>query len=65
MKENNIDSRPFFYPLSTLPMFEKRPANSVSYDIYERGINLPSYHDISFEDVEFVSSKIKAYLNGN
>jgi len=65
MKENNIDSRPFFYPLSSLPMFEKRPENKVAYDIYERGINLPSHHDLNREQIEYVCSVIKRFFYEN
>ena len=61
LKKHGIDSRPFFYPLSSLPMFENKPENEVSYDIYDRGINLPSHHEISFEQVERVVQTIKDY----
>src|SRR3990172_2005051 len=54
MKECNIDSRPFFYPLSSLPMFESKPDNKVSYMIYERAMNLPSYHDMDYGTLEYV-----------
>ncbi|HXB91439.1 MAG TPA: DegT/DnrJ/EryC1/StrS family aminotransferase [Puia sp.] len=62
MKEYNIDSRPFFYPLSSLPMFETRPDNTVSYAIYERGINLPSHHGLNKSDVEYVVNCVKSFL---
>ncbi|MBX2921426.1 MAG: DegT/DnrJ/EryC1/StrS family aminotransferase [Chitinophagaceae bacterium] len=66
MKEKNIDSRPFFYPLSSLPMFN--PCNNaVSYSIYERGINLPSYHDMKYEEAKYVVDTITEFvaLNNN
>jgi perosamine synthetase len=43
----NIDARVFFWPLSSLPSFEVIQANTFAYQIPERSINLPSYHDIS------------------
>ena len=58
-KQSNIDGRVFFYPLSALPMFKKQRENSVSYDIYERAINLPSYHDLTDEDMERVVEEVK------
>jgi perosamine synthetase len=64
MKEHNIDSRPFFYPLSSLPMFESCPGNKVAYGIYARGINLPSYHDLEFEDAKTVVETLRAFLRG-
>lgn len=65
MKQNNIDGRPFFYPLSSLPVFDSRPENTVSYDIYGRGINLPSYHDLRQADVEYICSIIKRFFYEN
>jgi perosamine synthetase len=37
--------------LSSLPMFQAQPANVVSYDIFSRAVNLPSYHDLSHDDI--------------
>jgi perosamine synthetase len=63
MKENNIDSRPFFYPMSSLPMFKPVTDNKVSYGIYERAINLPSFHDLRKEEVEFVCGIIRQFIS--
>ena len=58
----NIDGRVFFWPLSMLPMFEKYPENSMSYSIYHRAINLPSYHDLSEADIKRVTQHIRILL---
>jgi len=63
MKKNMVDSRPFFYPLSSLPMFENREENQVAYKIHDRGINLPSHHDMTKEDVSVVCSILKNFLD--
>ena len=60
-KDNNIDGRVFFYPLSSLPMFEEKKENVVSYDIFQRGINLPSYHGINLLNIKKVISIVEAY----
>lgn len=60
-KENNIDGRVFFYPLSSLPMFEEKRENSISYDIFERGINLPSYHDLHNYEIQSIADIIKLF----
>ncbi len=62
-KENGIDSRPLFYPLSSLPMFIPKKENTVAYNIYIRGINLPSFNDITFEEVTKVVGLLKEFLN--
>jgi perosamine synthetase len=58
-KNNNVDCRPFFFPLSSLPMFETVAENQVSHSIYKNAINLPSYHDMTKEDALFVTELIK------
>jgi perosamine synthetase len=57
-KDNNIDGRVFFYPLSSLPMFEEKQENIISYAIFERAINLPSYHEMTIDDITQVVSII-------
>jgi perosamine synthetase len=61
-KRAEIDGRVFFWPLSVLPMFEAAPGNAVSYGLYERAINLPSYHDLRDEDMNHVIHEIRALL---
>ena len=51
---NNIDARVFFWPLSSISAFEPRPQNKFAWSIPQRAINLPSYHDISQDDQDFV-----------
>ena len=50
----NIDARVFFYPLSSQPMFQDRPENNHAWSIPTRAINLPSYHDMTDEDISRV-----------
>ena len=55
----NIDARVFFYPLSSLPMFEDKANNLIAWDIPVRAINLPSYHDMAIEELQRVAQVIK------
>ena len=50
----NIDARVFFHPLSSLLMFQPQLDNRMAYSIPSRAINLPSYHDITSEEVKQV-----------
>lgn len=52
----NIDARVFFWPLSSLTMFNSVRENVNSWSLPNRAINLPSYHDISNNDIERVTS---------
>jgi perosamine synthetase len=57
LKSRNIDSRPFFYPISDLPMYEN--ANTTTtHKVYQRGVNLPSYFDITREQVDYVCNHV-------
>lgn len=58
-KEDDIDGRVFFWPLSILPMFESKQENVVSRGLYQRAINLPTYHDLSGENMQRVVRKVK------
>jgi len=58
-KADQIDGRVFFWPLSMLPMFNKKPANVVSYGLYERAINLPTYHDLTEIEMDRVIRLVK------
>ena len=58
----DIDARVFFYPLSSLPMFEDRPDNSNAWDIPERAINLPSYHDMVEAEIDRVAETLIAVV---
>jgi perosamine synthetase len=54
----NIDARVFFHPLSSLPMFAPRTENRWAYSLPGRAINLPSYHDISVQDLDRVCAVV-------
>ncbi len=55
----NVDARPFFWPLSGLPMFSSVKPNHQAYSIPSRAINLPSYHDMTNLEIERVCSVLK------
>ena len=59
--EANIDARVFFWPLSSLPMFEDRLENGGAWEIPGRAINLPSFHDITVEQQSSVVTVINEF----
>ncbi len=69
LAQENIDSRPFFHPLSAIPAYEKseqarraRARNTVSHSLSLRGVNLPSGLHLTQEKVKFVCDKLKNIL---
>lgn len=61
-KADNIDGRVFFWPLSLLPMFDSKPENTVSHGIYERAVNLPTYHDLTESEMDRVMAHVRHHL---
>jgi perosamine synthetase len=47
----NIDARVFFWPLTSLSVFSEKPRTKNAWSICTRAINLPSYHDITPEEI--------------
>lgn len=57
----DIDARVFFWPLSSLPMFQ--PADTPhAHDIPSRAINLPSFHDMTAGQIAEVASVVAASI---
>jgi perosamine synthetase len=61
LKKNNIDTRPFFYPISMFGMYPRRHETPESYRIGLTGINLPSTVRLSEEEVKHVASVVKDF----
>lgn len=62
-----VPTRPFFYPLSSLPAYPGRSAegkekNPVAYDVSSRGINLPCALNLTEDDLNTVAAGIKKLL---
>jgi perosamine synthetase len=63
LAENGIETRPSFHPVHTMPMYETNEKFEVAENLGERGINLPSYPDLSEEDIKYITDKIKSFYN--
>jgi perosamine synthetase len=64
-QDANIDARVFFHPLSALPMFAASRGEVVrpeAYSIPHRSMNLPSFHDITPQQIERVVEVLKSSL---
>jgi perosamine synthetase len=58
MNENGVAARPFFYPVSGLPMYHSVEENVVGRNLNRSGVNLPSYFDMDCEGVQFVAAML-------
>jgi perosamine synthetase len=51
LKNNNIETRPLFPPMHTLPMYLNKNSFQIAESLSERGINLPSYPRLNINQV--------------
>lgn len=59
LANQGIETRPAFYPCHTMPMYStKYQKHPIAENLGWRGINLPSYPDLTMEDIDFISSVI-------
>jgi perosamine synthetase len=58
----DIDARVFFWPLSSLPMFDVAVDTPVAFALPGRAINLPSYHDMTDADQDRVIAVVRDVL---
>lgn len=61
-RRRNIDGRVFFWPLTMTPPFKRRHEHPVSYALYPKGLNLPSYHDLGDRDMDRVLEIVTSAL---
>ena len=64
LKERNIDTRPFFYPLSMFPLYDGKVSvnNPMAYRVGLNGINLPSGVLLTEEIVDYVAHHVRELL---
>lgn len=61
LREQLIDTRPFFYPISMFPMYQEQNT-PVAHHVGLNGINLPSGYSRTKKEVEYICQNIKAIL---
>ena len=61
LKAKNIDSRPYFYPISDMPMYPSTET-PIAHKLYKEGLNLPTFYDLSELEVEVICQTLKDIL---
>ena len=59
LREAGIETRPFFYPLHTLPMYNTGQSLPIAEDLGRRGLNLPSGATLTAEQIDFVCDTLR------
>ena len=52
--ESGIETRPFFYPVHTLPMYNTGQSLPVAEDLGRHGLNLPSAATLTPEQIDYI-----------
>lgn len=61
LRKFNIDTRPFFYPISMFPLY-KEQATPIAHHVGLNGINLPSGYLRTEKDIDYICKVIKKLL---
>jgi perosamine synthetase len=62
LTDEGIETRPLFYPVHTMPMYsQKYQLHKVAEDIGWRGINLPSYPDLTVDQVKYICKTLLSF----
>lgn len=63
LQKQDIETRPAFYPIHTMPMYsEKYQRHPIAENLAWRGINLPSYPGLSEAEITYICNCIKTYF---
>lgn len=62
LKENKVETRPFFHPSHTLPHCFSEGHFPVANSLSARGINLPSSPILTYDDAAYITEKIKEFF---
>lgn len=66
LEKKGIGSRPFFYPLHKMPMYKDLSSDfdvPVAVSVSSKGINLPSFYDITYDEVKRVVDSMTSILS--
>lgn len=59
LKASGVDSRPYFYPMTQMPYLKSTGVTPVTDEMYVKGINLPTFFDLTEEQVHFIGTTIR------
>lgn len=61
LRQAGIDTRPFFYPIHTLPMYNAGQSLPVAENLGRRGLNLPSGATLTPDQIDFICDTLAAF----
>ena len=64
LRNNDVETRPLFYPAHIMPQFHINKTFPVAESLSKRGMNLPSYPELKYKEIQYICSIIKSVLRG-
>lgn len=61
LSSKGVDTRPFFYPLSTLPMYERATCET-SLKISSQGLNLPTFPGLKESEIIYICNELSTII---
>ena len=62
LKKAGIETRPLFYPIHQMRMYQQEESFPVAENISARGMNLPSWPHLKEEDIEYICKEIHNFF---
>ncbi|MEK7594268.1 MAG: DegT/DnrJ/EryC1/StrS family aminotransferase [Patescibacteria group bacterium] len=62
LKAKGIETRPLFFPIHTMPMYQDEGNYPVAVDLAARGINLPSWPGLESDDIKLITDTINEFM---
>ena len=62
LRADGIDTRPFFYPMHSMPPYATNKEFPVADRVSTSGLNVPSSPRLTESDVEFIAQRIRAHV---
>ncbi len=63
LKEKGIETRPIFYPIHLMPIYKGKKGDFQNAEnIAFRGVNLPSYPDLTKKELDYICSNIISFF---
>jgi perosamine synthetase len=62
LADSGIDSRPFFYPIHTMPPYKENVAYPIAEKLSQEGLNLPSSVKLSEDDLKKIVNALFSFL---
>jgi perosamine synthetase len=62
LREQGVETRPVFYPAHTMPHCQAEGVFPVAEYLGARGINLPSFPALAFENVQDIAKHLRLFF---